>query len=225
MDLKVAAFLHCKSFSWKLFWLPLTLKNNENLSKRVVVFFFFSWQTFLTDLGQTKIVSPAPFSLLRALHASTGFEFHQPCPGAAKRSHSKFHHTQSWTHPKLPQRTGISSLDVLLHWGNNLWRVLTPKVLSFCSKICRTQSSKFFWTSWMTGRCRFPIPNPFHISLNWILPFLFFISLFSLQLCDTLLFRKPLMNLCLDISKQIFAGRGLKGAASLWNEEKWLRFL
>lgn len=59
MDLKVAAFLHCKSFSWKLFWLPVTLKNNENLSKRVVVFFFFLGRLFSQILDRPRL-SPQP---------------------------------------------------------------------------------------------------------------------------------------------------------------------
>lgn len=105
---------------------------------------------------------------------------------------------QDWTHPKLPQRMGISSLDVLLHWRNNLGRVSAPR---FCLSGAKCAELKAWSFSGPRGSqeagCRFPIPNSF---LKFNSSLFFFTSLFPLQLCDILLFRKPLMNPWLDIS-------------------------
>lgn len=189
----------------------------------VVVFFL----AHLSQRSWSDIVSPAQkhfhSSLLTPPQASSSTNVVQEQPIEITPN---FTTHQTCNHPKLPRRMGISSLDVLLHWRKKSWEDSYSKLLSFWSKFCRTQSSKFLWTSWITGRwLQVPHSKPIPHVLKLNSSLLFFTSLFPLQFRDILLVRKPIMNLWLDIPKQMFARKVLKGGGSLCHGEKWSRFL
>lgn len=75
------------------------------------------------------------------------------------------------------------------------------QALSCYSKVCRTQSSSRFSgpRRWQKGGWRLPPPNPFLMSLT-----ISFIRTRHLWFYDILLFRKPVINLWLDIPHQFF---------------------
>lgn len=222
MDLKVLLLCIVKALLEALLT-PPDAQEQWNLFRWVVVF-------FLAHLFQTSwsdIVSPAQkhfhSSLLTPPQASSSINVVQEQPIEITPN---FTTHQDWNHPKLPRRMGISSLDVLLHWRKKSWEDSYSKLLSFWSKVCRTQSFKFLWTSWITGRwLQIPHSKPIPHVLKFNSSLLFYASLFPLQFCDIFLFRKPIMNHWLDIPKQIFARTVLKGGRSLCHGEKWSRFL
>lgn len=116
--------MHCKSSSGSFSispWHPRTMKPFQEGCC------VFLGMLFPTDLGQT--LSPLHHfhsSVLTPPQASSSINVGQEQPTEISPN---FTTKQDWTHPKLPLRTGISSLDVLLHWRNNLGKVLTPR---FC---------------------------------------------------------------------------------------------
>lgn len=186
--------MHCKSSLGSFSDSPWHSRTMGTIPSGLLWFF---WHIFPRDLGQT--LSPQHRNS-SGLTASSSINAVQ---GEPMEITPNFTPHQDWTHPKLAQRMGISSLDVLLRWGNNLGRVSTPR---FCLSGAKCAELKAWSFSGPCGSqeagCRFPIPNS---SLKFNSSLFFFTSLFPLQLCDILLFRKPLMNLWLDISKQIFA--------------------